>query len=463
MDVGCWQGGTDGNPKTTFGLISGNHIILCSWLNRVEGGVSAESIGAPMAPLPDQVREFFTNADALSLPNPGRARIIAIAKTDGDPLTDENATIAVFPDLHLHAYVNQPVDRFRYTESPGGRLTTLDPELRAAIDLCSELAIETVQIGDLYEVWEVEFLTRLDYRMLLEAVEDTISLLQRTGYEHPHEHLRSPLDHIVATGKVPVRDMSIDAERFWDNFNASITQINRDGIDFRSTDDICEKIRRAHRGLFQSNRSIFTHEIRGNHDNFYPNRYWSQIAPNVFRNNPKDIHGFLRADTAQSQHHQKWHIHEEIGNGAVWIEHGHHYDWHNNNRYWWFRDHGFDLVYLFLIGWCSDWIGKRSESGGEFALSVADWWQDRSDQEMRLPELRRADELIAQNRNLKLIVMGHTHSPALLESGCRRGLGPTDPGWLVYRGEEVFNVYHPTAEQLQAFGTPWESERILPF
>lgn len=462
MDVGCWQGGVDGNPKTTFGFICGNHIALCSWLNRVEDGTEVRNVPAPYAPLPDQMRDFFSRADRLSLPNPGRGRIIAIAKARGEPLTSPNEAVAVFPDLHLHAYVDQPVDRFRYTETPGGHLTTLDPELRAAIDLCDELGITTVQVGDLYEVWEVEFLARLDYRLLLEAVDDTIGLLRRTGYERPHEHLRTPLREIVESGIVPVRDMSLDGERFWDNYQGSPSTVRREGVDFRSTDDICEKIRRAHRGLFGSSQSLFSHEIRGNHDNFFVNQYWSEIAPDVFRNNPKDVHGLLRQDTHRSRVQQKWHLNDEIGNGAIWIEHGHHYDWHNNNRYWWCRDHGFDLVYLFLIGWCSDWIGKRSESGGEFALGIADWWQDRGDQEMRLPELRRADELIAGNRGLKLIVMGHTHSPALLESGCRRGLGPTDPGWLMYRGGEIFNVYHPTNEQLQEFSRPWESERVLP-
>ena len=32
MDVGCWQGGEDGKPKTTFGVVCGYDALLCDWL-----------------------------------------------------------------------------------------------------------------------------------------------------------------------------------------------------------------------------------------------------------------------------------------------------------------------------------------------------------------------------------------------------------------------------------------------
>jgi hypothetical protein len=38
MDVGVWGGGPGGKAKTTFGLVCGNDVLLCSWLNLVEEG-----------------------------------------------------------------------------------------------------------------------------------------------------------------------------------------------------------------------------------------------------------------------------------------------------------------------------------------------------------------------------------------------------------------------------------------
>ena len=32
LDVGCWQGFIDGKAMTTFGLVSGHDVVLCSWL-----------------------------------------------------------------------------------------------------------------------------------------------------------------------------------------------------------------------------------------------------------------------------------------------------------------------------------------------------------------------------------------------------------------------------------------------
>src|SRR5262245_14718596 len=44
LDVGAWQGGRSGNPTTTFGLVCQHHILLCSWLNRSEGGVTIDTL-----------------------------------------------------------------------------------------------------------------------------------------------------------------------------------------------------------------------------------------------------------------------------------------------------------------------------------------------------------------------------------------------------------------------------------
>ena len=36
MDVGVWAGGSNGKPQTTFGLVCGHDILLCSWMNLCE-------------------------------------------------------------------------------------------------------------------------------------------------------------------------------------------------------------------------------------------------------------------------------------------------------------------------------------------------------------------------------------------------------------------------------------------
>jgi hypothetical protein len=438
LDVGAWQGGPQGNPTTSFGLICENHILLCSWLNRVEGGREPGSLPSEIQPLPAQVRDFFAGARRLSLPPPSqRAFVIAAARVPGRPLTDPGGMLAVFPDLHLHAYRRQPVDRFQYRQSPGdATLSSLDEEMRAALDLCAELGAATVQAGDMYEVWETEILLRLHYREMLESATATRERFGRGV------RLREDIAYQLETGRVLRRDILLRHETYWRDHALSAfsrDHVDEHGIDFRSTDDICAKIRAAHSPLFGNRSQIFDHELRGNHDNFAANRYWSTVAGDEYRNNSLDARRYLRAATSASSRPRNLNI--RLGReGSIWIEHGHRYDWHNNDHDWWMDGRGFGMVFLFVAGFVSTNVGKRTEAGGDWALSVADWWSDITDTEMRLYCLRRADEIVQSDRNVRVVVTGHTHTPAELEAQCRMPLGPTNTGWDVYRRSEEYRV-----------------------
>ena len=40
LDVGAWQGDRHGYAHTDFGIVSGNYVLLCSWLNMEKRGLS---------------------------------------------------------------------------------------------------------------------------------------------------------------------------------------------------------------------------------------------------------------------------------------------------------------------------------------------------------------------------------------------------------------------------------------
>jgi hypothetical protein len=54
---------------------------------------------------------------------------------------------------------------------------------------------------------------------------------------------------------------------------------------------------------------------------------------------------------------------------------------------------------------------------------------------MRLCELRRVDQIFQNpdNKQVRLVIMGHTHGPTLIEIPGRRRMAPLAEGWLMYQ------------------------------
>jgi len=424
MDVGVWAGGSNGQPKTTFGVVCENDILLCSWLNRVESGQwpgsdYTLSSGGMCVPLSGSTAEFLRKC------NQEQRGFVVRATRASQPLTPPGQLILVIPDLHLHLYTGQPVERFRYRPTKNSPLVSLDSELRRLMDIGLDCKATVVQIGDLYEVWESEILLHMQYLEMLRM--KARAQAQFSGIE-----IRSDHQTMISTGRVVPRNVMFSEDIYWVGNNSVLLddQIQSEGIEFWNTDQICAGIRKAHKELFESPafKSQNYYQIDGNHDNQLENSYWSNCAPEEYRTQSMLCH-----QTSRGSRHLD-HVHREIGTGEhpIHIEHGLAYDWHNNDRDWWMEGHGFDVVYGFVAGVGSMIYGKRSDLQ-DYALETSDEWSELRDFEMRLACLRRADWIFGGNRQVKLVIMGHTHSPILVAWPFRTALFPTYPGNERYR------------------------------
>jgi hypothetical protein len=485
MDVGCWQGGVNGKAMTTFGLVSEHDIVLCSWLKNHKDEQSGKLIwqceylrkysGSNDDFIPSPLVEKFLESSGRigqwpeeygfgSYPN-NNPEYAYLAQGMGrgfiqkwvrfsTPLTDDHTLLVIIGDLHLHLYKGTKVDRFQYRLDEEHTLVSLDRELRMLLDHAKSISkssncnVQTIQTGDMYEVWESEILLSCQYKLTLEVREKNQELLET---DRNYRNVRKTIDMLIETGKVHIHmpfmdhrgSLYNDSQMEENIFPKGIDDIEKDSVNFRNTDDICQAIRNGHSNLFNGHNKIFDLEIRGNHDNFKKNSYWPKYSPESYRSNPKDEKNFLKQDTKPATGDHIFHI--RCGNeDSIWLEHGHYFDWHNNNIDWWIPEHGFHIVHTALLGLDAGFSlkalamdtvdfhidvlrsvgfdinqGLKKIRGGELAIQAADLWTDHCNYEMRLPELRRADKLCYEvyerenEKMLKLIIMGHTHNAYL--------------------------------------------------
>lgn len=448
LDVGAWQGGKDGNPTTSFALVSGHDLVLCSWLKRAPGeqsGLAIQDFRELSERLPmlaafeptAALERFLSEAHSRS---GGRGFIQQWGRSPVRKLTRENELFLIVGDLHLHLYRDGYLDRFRYRAETGDEdLQSLDAELRSLLDLAasvgSSYGVTTIQTGDMYEVWESEIMLRLLY---LDAMRFRLRF-PLTGAPHLEATGRC-IDRIIETGRVPHR---LDLVGRVERLDRSEVDVEGEGIDFRSTDEICAAIRREHADLFggstpsgragapepspasascSPSSGLFDIEIRGNHDNSLENRFWGSTLgiPSDLRS--LDEHGFFTTSTRAASTVQPTHALSGVTSN-IWLEHGHALDWHNNDQDWWLEEHGFHVVWKFLTDMTLDALQlRKGQVADEVAMQLADRWSDLCDYEMRLPEIRRADDLFFGTSEevdfgqLSLVVMGHTHKPDVMLS-----------------------------------------------
>lgn len=427
MDVGCWQGGEGGTAKTTFGLVSGHDIVLCSWMNldseekkygkpldKLTYLTDSNGSGDPShftpAPL---VKEFL----GLSWKESQRGHVLMWARSPRK-LTEFNQLLVLVGDLHLHLFVGTRVDRFQYGH--GKDRCSLDQELRTLLNVAAKMKesetahVKTIQTGDMYEVWETEILLRMQYLEML---------IEREGRKYlkgPDFPYRTDRQQMLETGKVvprksvvydagqlKVSNPSSGARKFTD------AKLESEAVDFSCTESICAAIRKGYPALFEGKEKLFNEELRGNHDNRLENKYWAECAPDEYKKNKLDAKDLLKETTAPGEPSPVW-AKTGIGNNAIWIEHGCRYDYHNNPRDWWKRGRGLDVVFEHIAtARGKELIFGKRQVGGEVGEAIADVWVDARDYEMRLYQLRESIDLLNSVGGLKLIVMGHTHKPTI--------------------------------------------------
>jgi len=236
------------------------------------------------------------------------------------------------------------------------------------------------------------------------------------------------------------------------------------GIDFKRTDEIIAAIRKSHWRLFLGEEKLFDIEIKGNHDNRLRNMYWSSdlwrkklieylgsaalsrkssistedwahvldslMTPTVASTEKRIDHVILSKDIG-ADGELKQESRNVTANHRIWLEHGHVYDWHNNdNDFDKDSGRGFSVVENMKLkitreistgDWTEYLPGDKVRYGvsEEGALKWAPWVTDLLDYEMRFPALRRTDQVFGFDHhpralpNIRLVIMGHTHNPCL--------------------------------------------------
>ena len=456
MDVGGWDRGGGARAKTTFGIVSGHDIFLCSWLNESEGGTKLSNLIHGSSYLIEHNNQLYELSPALSsfvhfARSAHRGYLIdAIRTPELTPLTDPNQIILIFPDLHLNLFKGEPLDRFRWGYNYD-TLMSLDWELRDLLMFANndKYNVITVQVGDMYEIWEAEIILRQQYLALLK-VAAKIDVL-RHGWRV-----------MVETGQViPVISSHCNFLEAWEDamkygFKCNdetelaygtelwVNDVKRHGVSIFDTEEIKAGIRRAHQKLFGGKETLFTYELAGNHDNNLSNRYWEKHRPdeyldtfflhrysNVVRKDLLQSHRTLISSTKKGKNELRY---VKLGkNNSIWIEHGHKYDWHNNDIDWYKPERGFDIVHMNVAGIINDIVKTRSsEYNADVARKWADRWTDFKDYEMRLPELQRADVIYNAEPSINLVILGHTHKPILQKAPLNTSFFETYPGHKTY-------------------------------
>lgn len=446
MDVGVWAGGFDGRPTTSFGVISGRDIFLCSWRNFCEGGWSYSKVSQHEGPsvfsngLSGASKAFFEE-----IARQDRGFILSWARLPNKlgVFTSDDAVVVVLPDLHLHLQAMGPIDRFVYCDKePVGQSVygekefhSLDLELHGLIHLKTYLRersikMLTVQVGDMYEVWEAECILRHRLKELREEIDRGEEWLVRHG-----AHVRGDMTYMLQNHLVPRRMLHNSVT--WRDWGWETThllepeEMRKICIDASSTSDITRHIRSAHFDLFHGDDKIFDSEIRGNHDNFYNNRFWSDknTAPEDFYQYPE-----LRFETKGDFSRTQRRTLKLTFENSIFIEHGNKWDWHNNDGDWSKKGHGFGTVYDLVRGWMDRYLYSGSSRGWTDNMrSLGETITDLGNFEMRNFILLRADQLF-RDENVRLVVMGHTHGPCLVEAPKNISLF-----WLHPHAKEYYN------------------------
>lgn len=419
IDAGVWGLGHDGNTSTTFALIAGRDVLVCDWLNMRRDGAAygGRTNAAGQQPTiecgwPSSAQEWWGSlapgADRFLRVAHGQQRgfVLGAARALTE-LTGPDQPILILPDLHIRLRTGLPLDLFRW----GDPLVQLDSELQMLLDMTRDEDVETAQAGDLYETWETEALLRLKLLELVTLVDETFSSPTQARYDF----------QFMINDRRMLHDRLFESSSWhqWSQRHPtalSADEVRANSIQVTSTESLEAAIRAQHSSLF-SGGQLTDNDVYGNHDNNRRNQFWESVAPARYRDYVE-----LR-DATQSSSSDRRPDHVRLGNGnCIWIEHGHKYDWHNNDANWWQSGRGFGAVEMMVHGsvWIEGSVGTdvAQWSVGQ-ARSGADMWTDLSDYEMQHFTLLRVDELFNGTSGLSLVTLGHTHTACLIEG--RRG------------------------------------------
>ena len=396
MDVGVWGGNYEGRANTDFGLVCGKYVLLCSWLN-MDGSSKKPT---QIAPYPEPIKKVLNARSDRAFV---KAEARALTKLTGD-----SEMILVVPDLHIHLFRCSRYDNFKYNANfaapaEEANIVSLEGELDELLTLGDSHAAIMVQIGDLFELWEVQAHLMNDYLQLdrlraglVNEVRDPLGPVLRQPWEKmwrdrkiiPRDDFELGIDRFDHLKREP--------ESYGLRRGVSERDIHTLGVAIESSDACKRAIMDKYPLVFGGSRygpRMRFKWIQGNHDNMLPNNLY------VKKNEGPGIKG-----TAETRPELIIRYGQE---SSVWMEHGHKYDIYNNDQVFDQPGKGYDLTRGYTTGAV---IGEEGVHEG----SVSRWAGDVI-YPMRPDQLQRAEQIFKENAQVRLVIMGHTHAATLFD------------------------------------------------
>ncbi|MBN1212788.1 MAG: hypothetical protein JXA92_09450 [candidate division Zixibacteria bacterium] len=255
LDAGAWQADQEGTATTTFGLIAGSDIALCSWLETYKGKLS------------DNVTPHIRNLlGYLQLKSPSRGYVIDQVYLK-KPVLESNRMLVLIPDLHLHYFKKKAWDNF-ITKKDWGEIESLEDELVRFLTLTKDWAehngvdVEFIQLGDCYEMWESKLVVEkhiADLQRNIELYED----IKNGSISYSDYKYSSPVT-LSGNYDVIIKGFKEKKENYQNTLNS-----------FKNPDIFVQEIEKKYPVLTQLFRVLSSEKklniIRGNHDNWSNN------------------------------------------------------------------------------------------------------------------------------------------------------------------------------------------------
>jgi UDP-2,3-diacylglucosamine pyrophosphatase LpxH len=436
LDVGGWYGNPKGFAHTDFGIVSGNYVLVCSWLN-MEG----KTRGLKYNTYCKKNRLSFTEKIAAFFDMP-KGAIVAHFESP-EPFVSDKELIVFLPDLHLHLCRETVIDNFTYNRNFRAKkekpdIVSLEDELAEFLKHGQSLGAVIIQVGDCFEVWEAQAHLVEDHERLCNFLEEHSNKSYLTWIEGKPS-LIDILDYMSKKRKMVPRNKYQFA---MDDFNYIMGRFKRDagfsmpltydqvdqlGIPIYDTytgptapksqvDVIREMIMANYKNIFD-NKNLKTDEIgmpfrwlRGNHDNMRRNYYYEKVEEKDYR---FEFSHIIRRAGLPPEMLDAYDIYRGGIDRCIWAEHGHRLDSANADSICYLKGNGYYWTKFFTTGRI---IGESGWKQGAIELAVQEEIEHYG-YYMRGDQLNLVYDIFNNDEEVRLVVMGHTHSAALVDWG----------------------------------------------
>lgn len=437
LDVGGWHHDrSKGFSHTDFGLVSGKYILLCSWLNMEgeERGLKYyKYCGKNKVPTNYDKRGFYYFTRSIDeFFNMPKGAIVAHFRAEELFISDDKL-IVFLPDLHLHLFRETVIDNFMYNcnfkANPGKlKIISLEDELAELLERAQSLGAEIIQVGDCFEIWEVQAHLMDDYRHLgglLRAVKyrnplkvwvkmwQERKVLPRDDYQYKFTDGQHRAREARASGVEPplsqdhVDQLGVPIDDTYTNPTAPKSQV----------DVIRERIMAKYPKIFENeklktvDRGMPFKWLRGNHDNMRANYYYEKVEEEDYKFLCSRI---IKQSCTPPEVLDAYDRYKGGIESCIWAEHGHRFDSVNADSVFDSNNKGYETTEFYTIG---RWFGESGWLNGSIELTIAEAIGEEFFYYMRGEQLNLVHDIFNNDEKIRLVVMGHTHTPVLVDWG----------------------------------------------